>query len=99
MIVPITGTTGVNVPSAFSPNADGSNDFLQLIIGPDVQRFKFSLFDRWGNRIIETTDSMFAWDGYFNGKPVNIGVYAYQIEITYTDGKLETKSGNITVVR
>lgn len=94
-----TGATGVNVPTAFSPNADGSNDYLRLIIGADVQRFKFSLYDRWGNKIIETSDGTFAWDGYFNGKPVNIGVYAYQIEITYTDGKLETKSGNITVVR
>lgn len=94
-----TGNTGIQVPTAFSPNLDGINDFLTLIIGPDVQQFKFILFDRWGNKIIETGEAGFAWDGNWNNKPVNIGVYAYQLEIFYTNGKQELKSGNITLTR
>lgn len=94
-----TGNTGIQVPTAFSPNLDGKNDFLTLIIGPDVQQFKFILFDRWGNKIIETGEVGFAWDGNWNNKPVNIGVYAYQLEIFYTNGKQELKSGNITLTR
>lgn len=93
------GTTGIQVPTAFSPNLDGKNDFLTLIIGPDVKQFTFTLFDRWGNRIVETGESTFAWDGTWNNKPVNIGVYAYQLEIFYLNGQQELKSGNITLTR
>jgi hypothetical protein len=49
--------------------------------------------------MVQTSDKTFSWDGSFNGKPCNAGVYAYMLEVKYTDGKSEMRSGNITLIR
>lgn len=95
----ITCTMGMHVPTGFSPDGDGQHETLQLIVGKDVQSFVFSVFDRWGNRILKTSDESFEWDGTFQGEIVNTGVYAYVLEVKYISGEAEFKSGNITVIR
>jgi len=95
----IYGSTSVNLPSGFSPDGDGQNDFLKPIVGEDVLNFRLLIFDRWGNRVLWSVDPFLAWDGTFNGQPLNPGVFAYSIDITYKDGTKETKSGNVTLIR
>ena len=38
------------------------------------------IFNRWGERIWETTDYNEGWDGRSNGKDVQDGVYTWKIE-------------------
>lgn len=90
---------GVNIPTGFSPNNDGKNDILRAIVGPDVQYFTFYIYDRWGNKILQTTDFKFTWDGTYKGQLVSSGAYPYVLDVFYYDGKQENKSGNITVIR
>jgi gliding motility-associated-like protein len=90
---------GVNIPTGFSPNNDGNNDVLRAIIGADVEYFTIYIYDRWGNKILQTNDFKFSWDGTFNGQLVSSGAYPYVLDIFYFDGKQENKSGNITVIR
>ena len=92
---------GIYVPTGFSPDGQGDemNEELILFVGRDIQSFVFSIYDRWGNRIVQTTDKTFSWDGTFNGKPCNAGVYAYMLEVKYIDGTSEMRSGNITLIR
>jgi gliding motility-associated-like protein len=92
---------GIFVPTGFSPNGqgDGENETLTLIVGKNIVRFTLSIYDRWGNKILNTSDKNFAWDGTFNGQPCNAGVYAYILEVRFDDGKDETRSGNITLIR
>src|SRR5690606_36237615 len=91
--------SGIHVPTGFSPDGDGQHETLQLIVGKDVQSFTISIFDRWGNRILKSSDRNFEWDGTYEGTLVNTGVYAYMLEVVYTNGIAELKSGNITVIR
>ena len=49
--------------------------------------------------MVVSSDANFKWDGIFNGVKINTGVYAYQAEVTFTDGRKETYTGNITVTR
>jgi gliding motility-associated-like protein len=92
---------GIYVPTGFSPNGtgDGANEKLILFVGQDIQSFVFSIYDRWGNKMVETTDKTFSWDGTYKGEPCNAGVYAYMLEVKYVDGTSETRSGNITLIR
>ena len=39
------------------------------------------------------------WDGTFNGKTVNPGVFVYLAEVRFIDGEVETYSGDVTLVR
>jgi len=90
---------GVNVPGAFSPNNDGKNEKLQLVIAENVDHYLFTIFDRWGNLMFTNSDPTIQWRGEFNGKPLNPGIYAYILEIYYKEGEKEHKSGNITLIK
>lgn len=92
---------GIHVPTAFSPNGYGNveNERFSIIVGYDVVSFKISIYDRWGNRIFQSSEKGFEWDGSFNGEICNSGIYAYMLEVVYDDGTAELKSGNITLIR
>ncbi|MFN3917102.1 MAG: CotH kinase family protein [Flavobacteriales bacterium] len=96
---PWIANEGFHVPSGFSPNGDGKNDFLQLFVGPDVQSFRFNVYNRWGQLIFQTTQPDRVWDGTFNGTILNPAVFAYTVELKFANGRQETRYGNITLVR
>jgi hypothetical protein len=39
------------------------------------------------------------WDGHWRGQDAPPGVYAYVIELEYSDGTTELKTGDLTRVR
>lgn len=92
---------GIYLPTGFSPNGSGDsdNENLSIIVGKDVLSFTLSIYDRWGNRMVNTSDRNFSWNGTFKGEACNSGVYAYILEVKYIAGNAETKSGNITLIR
>lgn len=87
----------IYVPNIFSPNGDGQNDFL--FVRGTFKSLHFSVYDRWGEIVFETTDANMGWDGKFKGKPMNPGVFAYYAIIERNDGKKIVKSGNVSLVR
>ena len=89
----------IGVPSAFSPNGDGSNDFLWLRGKIVVQTMNFTIFNRYGQKVFETTDVDEGWDGTHNGKEVNPGVFVYYVNVTFIDGSTGQLKGNVTLVR
>lgn len=98
-VTPPTLTHSVNIPTGFSPNGDGLNETLKPIVGTDVKSFILSIYDRWGNRILLSSDPNLSWDGTVNGQTLNTGAYAFMLEIIYKDNATELKSGNITIIR
>ena len=90
---------GVYVPTGFSPNNDGNNDFLQTYIGGNVEEFLFVIYNRWGEKIFETDDRLSLWDGTYKGVELSTSVFVYKINVQYMDGTTEVKGGNITLVR
>jgi gliding motility-associated-like protein len=89
---------GAAVPMAFSPNGDGNNDFL-FVYGGQIERLTFEVYDRWGEKVFSTSSQDKGWDGTYNGKDVNSGVYVYKLKAVFTDGDIENKTGNITLIR
>ncbi len=87
------------LPSAFTPNDDGLNDLFGIsnpFVAGDIVGFE--IYDRWGNIVFFTDDSLKKWDGNYRGKPVNPGVFLYRI-VFECKGKRDTKSGSVTVIR
>jgi gliding motility-associated-like protein len=89
----------IDVPSAFTPNYDGINDFI-LPAGWGIRKLNyFKVFNRWGQLLFESNDLDKGWDGTFNGVPQNMETYIYQASVdTYTDETL-TKSGSFKLIR
>ncbi len=89
------------VPNAFSPNDDGFNDELELIISPSIESIEsFQIYNRWGALVFATDDRYATWDGTFKGKPAHTGVYVYLLKVKCElDGETILKRGDITLVR
>ena len=92
---------GIHIPTAFSPNGSGfsENNVYQIIAGQDIAGIAFKIIDRWGNILFESEDKEFQWDGSYKGQKCNNGVYAYFVDVSYSNGKKEKLSGNITMIR
>lgn len=56
------------VPNTFSPNNDNLNEvFKPVLNGNDPSYYHFSIYDRWGVLIFETSDPEAGWNGTYNG--------------------------------
>jgi gliding motility-associated-like protein len=87
------------LPNAFSPNGDGENDELK-IYGRGLEWMALTIFDRWGNRVFESTDANASWNGHYQGGLLNTGVYVYILKgKCITNGEEFEQHGNVTLTR
>ncbi|MES2285786.1 MAG: gliding motility-associated C-terminal domain-containing protein [Bacteroidota bacterium] len=86
------------VPNAFSPDNNGEND-MECVYGKCVKSLYFAIYDRWGEKVFETTDLMQCWDGTYRGKDMNTAVFVYVMRATLTTGEEVNKKGNISLIR
>jgi gliding motility-associated-like protein len=88
----------IYVPNIFSPNGDGQNDVL-YVRGKGVKELEFVIYDRWGEKVFESTDLNKGWDGRYKNKDMDAAVFVYYLKATLdNDEKVDVK-GNITLVR
>lgn len=85
------------VPNIFSPNSDGVND--KLFVHGRFKSVELAVFNRWGQKVFESSDQNIGWDGTFKGQALDPGVFAYVVKVIYLDGRKETKQGNVTLIR
>jgi gliding motility-associated-like protein len=88
----------VFVPNAFSPNNEGKNE-LECVYGNCIKSMEFSVYDRWGEKVFTSTDAKVCWDGTYNGKKLNTGVFVYYLKATLYNGSEINKKGNINLFR
>jgi gliding motility-associated-like protein len=93
------------VPTAFSPNNDGINDYLIVFAGEEVVQVNtFFIYDRWGEKVYEfydfpANDSNYGWDGFKDLQLMNSQVFVYHVEVLLIDGRTETVKGDFTLVK
>jgi gliding motility-associated-like protein len=69
------------IPSAFTPNGDGKNDTYGISNPYSLDRLiSFEILDRIGNTVFKTDDPLNWWDGTFQQKKMNPGVFMYKIK-------------------
>jgi gliding motility-associated-like protein len=106
ILVDVDFNRNVYIPNAFSPNGNGPNDEFRVFTCNGVTNIKTAaLFDRWGNQMSASKDlapdcsGVKLWNGLFNGKMANPGVYVYVIEIEFLDGITQVYRGDVTLLR
>lgn len=85
----------VFVPNAFSPNNDGLNDVWEIFNIEIFPRCKISVYNRWGTAVFESEAYEVPWDGYFQGKVLPSGSYAY---IIHLDPDQKPMTGTVMVM-
>ena len=98
VVVTIDAECGeVFVPSAFSPNGDSQNDVL-YVYGKCVKWMEFKVYNRWGEKVFESSDPEIGWDGKFRGKESDTDVFVYILKAEYYNGQKVESKGNITLM-
>ena len=98
--IEIIKCNSINIPNAFTPNADGKNDVFKIETIKEIIDFKLIIYNRWGELIYESTDKNKGWDGTYKGKTVPQDVYVYMLTGTIKDtGEQIKRTGSVTVLR
>lgn len=77
----------IAVPTAFTPNGDGLNDYLYPLNAYKTTSLTFKVFNRFGQIIFSTTDWTKKWDGTYKGNPQPTGTYVWLLSYTHTETK------------
>jgi gliding motility-associated-like protein len=89
----------IYVPNAFTPNGDGTNDILRAIpVG--IKLFNsFTVYDRYGYTIFNTTSAYNGWDGKNKNGILNTGSFVWVVSGVDFNGNLVERKGTVTLIR
>jgi len=89
-----------SVPTGFTPNNDGLNDFFRPHNALKADNYEFRVFNRIGQLVFQTRNWQDKWDGRINGIVQTTGVYVWMLSYTHRDtGKPVFQKGIVTLIR
>jgi gliding motility-associated-like protein len=90
----------IEVPTAFTPNNDGLNDYFRPHNALKANNYEFKVYNRWGQLVFQSKDWKEKWDGRINGELQNTGVFVWMLSYTHRDTKQPVfKKGTVTLIR
>ncbi|MBL7773005.1 MAG: gliding motility-associated C-terminal domain-containing protein [Chitinophagaceae bacterium] len=90
----------VYMPNAFSPNADGLNDYFNVISAHDFQDMQLRIYNRWGELLFTSYEKERGWDGKYKSKDADSGTYFYMLNyICNTTKKAMMMKGDFILIR
>ena len=98
------------IENVYEPNiitADGGTINTRFFLGAGISVAEIQslrIFDQWGNLVFESfdmplNDESAGWDGTFNGKPAEEGIYAYVSKVRFINDNVKLYKGTITLLR
>jgi gliding motility-associated-like protein len=61
--------------------------------------YKFSIYNRWGQKIFESTDLQKGWDGTLKKEPLKTDVFIWMCEYQLAGKPVILKRGTVTLIR
>jgi gliding motility-associated-like protein len=90
----------IAVPTAFTPNGDGKNEYLYPLYAYKADKLLFRVYNRYGQLIFSTQDWTVKWDGTLKGVPQDTGVYVWMLQYTHRDtGQQVFQKGTTVLIR
>ena len=97
--IKVKGASTLYVPNAFTPNGDGKNDCFGISrYAGQLQQAELSIYNRWGVRVFNSTNSTDCWDGRYKGKLQDAGGFVYVINGKTFCGDIFRK-GTVMLIR
>ncbi len=92
------------MPTAFTPNNDGLNDYYYPLTRGIKTILKFSIYDRFGKLVYEARNFSpnqkdFGWNGQLKSKGQSSSVFVYFIEALCDQGETVYKKGSFVLLR
>ncbi len=88
------------IPELITPNGDSVNDVFRLYTNCEAEDYTLFVFNRWGQRVFESTNPNQAWDGTKDGTPQNSDLYLYKMVFRFSDSdEVEVREGSFNLIR
>ncbi|MEO6455905.1 MAG: T9SS type B sorting domain-containing protein [Ginsengibacter sp.] len=89
----------IYIPSAFTPNKDGINDFFRPILRGVKEVRYFRVFSRWGQLLFESENETSGWDGTYKGIPQDSQAIVWMLQCIGIDGRGYARKGTSVLLR
>lgn len=86
------------IPNSFTPNNDNLNDIFKVFTNY-TGLFTLEIYNRYGERIFETNNLLFGWDGNLKGVRQPEGTYTYLIKFQKPGSVKEIKKGHLVLLK
>ncbi|MGC9342544.1 MAG: PKD domain-containing protein, partial [Bacteroidales bacterium] len=107
-VVEVIGKGQIRFPNVFRPNPTGPTggyysdgqrtNNLFYPVSDGVVEYNMMIYSRWGELLFQTDELYQGWDGYYKGELCPQGVYVYNVQVTYSNGKEENIVGDVTLL-
>ncbi|HEX7903518.1 MAG TPA: T9SS type B sorting domain-containing protein [Chitinophagaceae bacterium] len=87
------------VPSGFTPNQDGLNDYLKPIQAGIKELKYFRIYNRYGQMVFDLKSNPLGWDGTIKGLPQSTQVVVWMAEGIGLDNKTHIQKGTCVLIR
>lgn len=89
----------VYVPTAFTPNGDGKNDYLKPFYSSFSSILNFSVYNRWGQQVYTMGNSKTSgWNGYYQSRLQPAGTYIWICQYKNHNGREIVKRGTTVLL-
>lgn len=86
----------LNIPNAFTPDGDGTNDVWNIRSLAEFENCKVEIFNQWGSLVFRSNGYKTPWNGTYNGEQAPVGAYYFVIDLGNGEGKY---TGTVTIIR
>ena len=84
-VIRVLSHCNIGVPTAFTPNGDGRNDWLYPLNALKADQLQFRVYNRFGQLLFTGRSWTDKWDGRVKGTLQESGVYAWQLSYVHRD--------------
>jgi len=99
IVVIVSERAYIFVPNAFSPNGDGRNDVLRIRSSGFRKINHFRIFNRWGQKVFETSNYYEGWDGMIGNAKQQTSTFFWVINAIDLNNNEQTFRGDVTLIR
>jgi gliding motility-associated-like protein len=89
----------IEMPNVFTPNNDGVNDYFCPIELKGTNHAILVIYNRWGQKIIETNNILTGWDGKYNGQVCTNGTYFWNVRYNTNTNESKVLRGFLTLIK
>lgn len=92
---------GLIIPTAFTPDGDGANDWWEI---PDIGFFpnhSVAVYNRWGSLIYQSATGNYEsipWDGTYEGSALPVASYYFMVDLDVTSNADEVLKGTVSII-
>jgi gliding motility-associated-like protein len=98
LVTPKQCMEGFYMPTAFTPNNDGKNDMLRPMLFGNVIKYKFTVYNRWGEVVFQTADLSKGWTGNYKRLQQPADVYIWTCTYQFEGEEIKNEKGTVVLI-